>query len=132
MSGIRILIALTALSSCSIVTSPDQVPTSWEDTVKEQWAITVADLLLRGVPQSKLDTIQWHHFSWKEHPGPFNCNDNNIPDNGCYRHGLGKHGSIEWNAQTPSVLHHEIGHAILHKLGYSCWKEYQHTERGCP
>lgn len=124
------IIALMALASCSLVTSTDSVPVSWEDTVKEQWAIADSDLELRGVSRSRLDTVQWHDFSWVEHPGPFECAGK--PANGCYGHGFGKHDTIEWNAKTPHVLHHEIGHAILHKLGYSCWKEYQHTERGCP
>ena len=118
------------LASCSLVTSPSNVPESWEATVKEQWAIAAQDLEREGVPRQRIDSVQKHEFSWKEHQGSFDCGG--VEANGCYRTGLGKHDSVEWNKNTPHVLQHEIGHGILHKLGYDCWKDYQHTEKGCP
>lgn len=121
----RLLLPLL-FASCSVLSSPSSVPEAWEATVESEWSIAVGNLKAAGVPRHKLDTIQRHDFSWEEHPGVFMCND--IEANGCYN----TSGLISWNVQTPSALQHEIGHGILHKLGYSCWKEYEHTERSCP
>jgi len=36
---------------------------------------------------------------------------------------------VRWNTETPGVLRHEAGHAILHFLDYDCASCYEH---GCP
>ena len=118
------------ITSCSMLTSPSSVPLEWEDTIDTEWVIAHNDLKARGVPELKLQSVQKHDFSWKEMPGVFECGG--VQANGCYTRRTGSHSLIRWNKDTPSALRHEIGHGILDKLGYSCWNEYQHTERSCP
>ena len=124
----RLLLPLL-FTSCSVLTSPSSLPESWEATVEAEWAIATDNLESAGVPRYKLSTIQRHDFSWKEHPGTFMCGE--VEANGCYSTQVGSHSTIAWNAKTPHALRHEIGHGILHKLGYSCWKQYEH-KGGCP
>jgi len=39
---------------------------------------------------------------------------------------------IVWNVETPGVLRHEAGHAILLFLDYDCWDCYEHECGPCP
>ena len=126
---IFILLVLTCCS-CTMLSSPDPVPQGWEAVVQSEWNIAVNDLKEAGLSQNELGSVQRHDFAWKEMPGVFECAG--VQANGCYSKKTGSHSLIRWNKNTPSALQHEIGHGILDKLGYGCWKEYQHTERSCP
>lgn len=72
----------------------------------QAWAVSVGD------------------FSWQRHNGPFMCGDELA--NGCFHY---PSRTITWNVQTPQVIRHEAGHALLYALGYyDKWRCYEH---GC-
>jgi hypothetical protein len=92
-----------------------------------EWAIAVADLQARGVPKERLDRLSWSSFTYRPTKGLFYCGD--ILTGGCYY----STGTIKWCECTPTALRHEMGHGILHRLGYRCWTDYQHEGTdGCP
>jgi hypothetical protein len=109
-----------------------------DEVVQNEWAIATARLEAAGVPRWKIDTIQWHDFSWEPQNYPVNCGG--VEAYGCYQGGdLGRHPTIKWWRQYDNTLRHEIGHGILDQLGYSCWEDWEHKDKegnprngGCP
>ena len=94
-------------------------PTESLDAIKHvEWQIA----------QEKLSKLPWSveaykverwDVKWRESDGPFYCG--NVWANGCHIE-----GTIVWNIQTPTVIRHEAGHAILYKLKDPRYKEYEH------
>lgn len=56
-------------------------------------------------------------------PGPFMCGDELAQ--GCYSSSSRR---IRYNRETPSAVRHEAGHAILHVLGWDCWRRFEHED----
>lgn len=112
--------------SCTLPTGPSEISeTGVEQT---EWDIAISALADRDVPMWKLATLDWTEFRYKQHDGMFYCGD--ILTAGCYDYTL---GLIEWTVTESYVLRHEMGHAILHRLGYKCWRDYQHPGTdSCP
>ena len=111
---IPILLLTSACHQCAPAgnkfTSPSPI-------IEAEWAIGQLETV--AVIGDKAYEIWPHHFHWQEEPGPFMCGK--ILANGCYSSSK----LIRWNIQTPTVIRHEAGHAILHKAGVR-WREWQH------
>lgn len=58
-------------------------------------------------------------FNWSVEMDAFDCDGDEYPDNGCFNT---LHRRITWNIQTPNVIRHEAGHAIMWKLGHPDWR----------
>lgn len=105
-------------------------PTKFEITpeIRIEWGI--AQLRLATVGLEDAYDVHPGMFRWREHPGPFKCGI--YLANGCYTIGNSAipSGLIRFNAETPTVVRHEAGHAILHKLGED-WRCYEHDYERC-
>jgi hypothetical protein len=121
-----------------MLTSPSPVDAAWEEVVKFEWGIAVARLEAAGVPRWRIDEVQWHDFSWEPKSEAVQCG--NEKDKACYSKGGLDHSIIRWwHPKWDTALRHEIGHGILDKLGYDCWKDWEHVDEegnprngGCP
>ena len=130
VAGVILLFAC----SCSMLTSPDAVPFVYEETIKAEWGIAVERLELAGVERHRLESIQWHDFSWHDSQGQVDCGG--VAAYACY--GTSP-PTITWWVDYPQAIRHEIGHGILHQLEYECWKDWEHKDKdgnarngGCP
>jgi hypothetical protein len=115
---------LVVFAACAGGPTGPNVVTDEEAIIKAEWKIAQAKIK-KDFGLTKADLILPNLFTFKAIDGPFKCA--NVEDaNGCYH---GSHGLIEWNRQTPTVIRHEAGHAILHYLDHPEWRCYEH---GCP
>jgi hypothetical protein len=119
LAGIIIIFAACAGGP----TGPDEVALNEEAIIEAEWAIAQAKIK-KDYCLEKVDLIKSYLFTFKAIDGPFKCGDKE-DRNGCYHP---NHGLIEWNRQTPTVIRHEAGHAILHYLDHPDWRCYEH---GC-
>lgn len=126
----RLALVLVLLCSCDgLLTKSTPVTTDWQDTVHAEWAKARSSLIAAGVPADRIDTVQYHDISWlPSDTMPFPCGTTGAV--GCYDT---VNRTITWYIHEPDVLQHEIGHAILHILGYDCWADWEHNKKGgCP
>ena len=56
----------------------------------------------------------WVEVGWEAIDGRFKCG--RVLSNGCYQHNAFRK-TIRWNTQTPKVIRHEAGHAIIDLMG---------------
>lgn len=116
----RFILATLCLTSCALPpTSPKDIP----DWIRDEWAIGQERVALAMGDIPAIYDILLEMFYLEEMPGVFKCNG--VWANGCYS--SGKH-RIRYNKDTPSVIRHEAGHAILHRLQMVCWHNFEHTE----
>lgn len=116
-------VALTiSFATCS------SLPTSSNHAMGEpydsEWAIAQRRLICLGY---HADRVPPTSVGWESRDGSFFCGD--IEANGCY---IPEKRLIIWNTQTPNVIRHEAGHAILHRLLGSNldWHCYEHGNDG--
>lgn len=107
-----VLLVWALLSSCSVATTP----TDLNPAIEAEWA-----LAQQAVSTMRGDTAAYGiwptQFNWRESAGPFDCGGDLA--NGCFE---ANRRRITWNTQTPNVIRHEAGHAILWKLGDDRWR----------
>jgi hypothetical protein len=121
----RKLLILLALQACQTATAPTVV----DPTIHAEWIIAQSRLTCLGT--HNVEKVTPEQFSWEEIPGQFDCGFQSYK-NGCYSPTL---RLIQWNTQTPTVIRHEAGHAILHALGNPWWRCYEHgdyADESCP
>lgn len=92
-----------------------------EPWMRTEWNLAQVNLGRLGVVGA--DRIHPEEFRWQAMQGPFTCGKTKLA-NGCYSP---KSHRIQYNVQTPRVVRHEAGHAILHRLDLE-WRCYEH---GC-
>jgi hypothetical protein len=112
---------ILALTSCTMPGSPDP---GYDELKAKEWQIAQDKLTQPPWNESRAYDVSPWHVNWREHEGTFDCGG--VEANGCYKTQGG--GTVIWNTLTPTVIRHEAGHAILHKLGRKDWKCYEH---GC-
>ena len=113
MRYLMVCVLLGAVS-CGPVTSPDELGEMWP-VVSEEWSVAYASLEELGVQNTGL--VKPSMFTWRFYDGPVPCGSSH--SNGCFTHPM---AIIRVNTQTPHVIRHEAGHAILWFLDHRCFK----------
>ena len=120
------LLFFTSCAAIASLTGPgEDILPGEEKIISEEWAICRERLVVLGIDEAK--AIPWTDFKWRSEAYPFKCNG--IEAGGCYSTSS---KLIRWWRERPTVIRHECGHAILHVLGYKCWKCYEHECGPCP
>lgn len=121
MSWLRILSLSLAMAtvSCS-PSSPTDLPAAYAEVIRSEWA--TAQSLLSGVGVGRTGLVVPQVCTWVPHDGMFKTSASYTGwANGEFDPNT---FTIKWNTQTPSVIRHEAGHAILHFVDHpcaSCW-----------
>lgn len=116
-----VVILFALLIHCTLLDSPPtgiSMPVS--DWIRLEWNIAQSII----ATDWELDSAFGVHpdrFKFEEMPGPFKCGDMDLAA-GCYK---SSSKTIQYDVNSPNVVRHEAGHAILHALGGN-WKCYQH------
>jgi hypothetical protein len=74
----------------------------------------------------QIDRVKPQMFNFTEHAEPFHCNGQLA--NGCFS----PPWDITYNKQTPQVIRHEAGHAILYRVRDYRWRCFEHKEKCSP
>ena len=107
------------LSACALPGAPSPVY-PYDATKHIEWRIAQEKLSRPPWEVDAFSVERWQ-VEWKESPGSFYCGE--ILTDGCYWKGV-----ITWNVQISTVIRHEAGHAILHKLKDPRWEAYEHDD----
>jgi len=105
-------------------------PTEIPEWIRVEWAIGECRVAaLNPPPKRNPQANLLDGYRFIEEPGVFRCG--NQPEaNGCHSYGS---RTIRYNVQTPTVIRHEAGHAILHALSDPRASEFEHHhEKGDP
>lgn len=110
------LVPVAIMASCNICG-----PSSVEPWVQEEWTIAQSKLATQySLPEA--NEVSPELVRWEPRPGPFYCGSK--LSNGCFSTRWGP--KVQYNVQTPSVVRHEAGHAILWILNDARWRCYEH------
>jgi hypothetical protein len=127
-----ILLIFAALMLILALTSCGPLPTASNfgddaETYEYWWNEAIELLAKKEVPRGAMGRLSWTRFAYRKHEGLFYCG--NVLTAGCYSPSS---GVIQWTVTEAYVLRHEYGHAILHKLDYRCWRDFQEEDKRCP
>jgi hypothetical protein len=114
------IVVCWAVSQCGCSFSPT-APSAVIDTsvISQYWSMGIEQLKEAGV----VTTLVWGDFEWRAVDDYFDCGG--VRTSGCYDSST---GVIYYNIQEPDAIRHETGHAVLHRMGYSNWREWQHDK----
>ena len=115
-AGIFVLI----LGMCGCAFRPI-APSEVTNHMTTEWRIAQDNLV--SIAGQAAYTVSITQFEVKVTDGIFSCGG--APANGCFS---SVRKRITWNTHTPTVIRHEAGHAILWRLGYACWRTYEHID----
>lgn len=110
-------VVATLLGCISPLTPTGDLP-AW---VHDEWAVGQESVEALIGPEAH--TIHPEMFQWEAVDGVFDCGGKRA--NGCFSP---SRRLVRYNTETPSVVRHEAGHAILWKLGRECWRDYEHID----
>jgi hypothetical protein len=114
-------IAMISLLRCDTHTGPTK---PLEDFIIREWGIAQMKLIEEGwADEFQITRVLPEQFDFRPRAGTFPCGDA-YEANGCFS----PPNNIIYNLDTPTVIRHEAGHAILYKLGDDRWKCYEHSE----
>lgn len=112
-----LLCAVLGAVSCS-PTSPSGIPVAYDEVIQREWALALG--LLKSAHVPRLNLVKPQLCNWVPHDGPIRTTWQGEVAwaNGDFNPNT---FTIRWNTQTPQVLRHEAGHAILRFLDHRCW-----------
>ncbi len=116
------LVLTLGVCGCSPTAPTNLLPAGWEQHIVEEWNLAQTALECLGYLRARSITPEM--FEWKVHPSTIRCGSYPAV-NACFSPG---ENLIHFNAQIPTGVRHEAGHAILLKLRVgSKWKCFEHA-----
>lgn len=109
-------------------TSPDMLDTEYGPLIRSEWAIAQAKLESAGVEGALV--VPPEICTWIAKDGKIASSSSPTGwANGTFNPVT---YVVRWNTETPGVIRHEAGHAILRFLDFECSSCYEHDCGPCP